>query len=130
MRQFEALKELRMNWDYQLFGKSSKKPRLHSVGLPPELEVLEFFNELGKDEEVTDLLLNMLEQKNIVARSLKKMIVVEGNNKVLREVKSICKEQGLKLDIIGELDEDEEDEEDADIDEDVDGTTDAEEDSD
>ena len=61
------------------------------------------------------------------------MIVVEGNNKVLREVKSICKEQGLKLDIIGELDEDEEDEEDeedADIDEDVDGTTDAEEDSD
>jgi hypothetical protein len=114
MREFEALKELRMNWDYQLFGKSSKKPRMHSVGLPPELEVLEFFNELGKDDEVTDLLLAMLEQKHVVARSLKKMIVVEGNDKILKEVKSICKEQRLQLDIIGELDESEEDDEDID----------------
>ncbi|KAF1348256.1 F-box domain-containing protein [Lizonia empirigonia] len=108
LREFESLKELRMNWDYQLFGKSSKKPRLHSVGLPPKLEVLEFFNELGKDEEVTDLLLSMLQNKSIVARTLKKMIVVEGNVKVLKEVKSICKEQNLELDIIGELDVDSE----------------------
>ncbi|KAJ4376824.1 hypothetical protein N0V86_006942 [Didymella sp. IMI 355093] len=130
MREFEALKELRMNWDYQLFGKSSKKPRMHSVGLPPELEVLEFFNELGKDNEVTDLLLSMLEQKHVVARSLKKMIVVEGNDKILREVKSICKEQGLQLDIIGELDEseDEDEDEDEDIDRDLD-TSQGEEDS-
>jgi hypothetical protein len=130
MREFEALKELRMNWDYQLFGKSSKKPRMHSVGLPPELEVLEFFNELGKDNEVTDLLLSMLEQKHIVARSLKKMTVVEGNDKILREVKSICREQGLQLDIIGELDEseDEDEDEDEDIDGDVD-TSEGEEDS-
>lgn len=117
-----------MNWDYQLFGKSSKKPRMHSVGLPPELEVLEFFNELGKDDEVTDLLLAMLEQKHIVARSLKKMIVVEGNDKILKEVKSICKEQGLQLDIIGEFDESEDDDGD---DEDIDGDVDtSEEDSD
>ncbi|KAF9695585.1 hypothetical protein EKO04_006641 [Ascochyta lentis] len=106
LREFEALRELRMNWDYQLFGKSSKKARLHSVGLPPELEILEFFNELGRDEEVTDLLLSMLQNKKIVARTLKKMIVVEGNDKVLKEVKSICKEQNLELDIIGELDVD------------------------
>ncbi|KZM28124.1 uncharacterized protein EKO05_0006782 [Ascochyta rabiei] len=104
LREFEALKELRMNWDYQLFGKSSKKPRLHSVGLPPELEVLEFFNELGRDEEVTDLLLSMLQNKAVVARTLKKIIVVEGNDKVLKEVKSACKDQNLELDIIGELD--------------------------
>ena len=129
LREFQTLKELRMNWDYQLFGKSSKKPRLHSVGLPPELEVLEFFNELGKDEEVTDLLLAMLENKGIVARKLQKMIVVEGNNKILSEVKRVCKEQGLQLDIIGELDEDEDEDEDEDkdeddIDEDIDGDSD------
>jgi hypothetical protein len=120
MREFEALKELRLNWDYQLFGKSSKKPRLHSVGLPPELELLEFFNELGKDEEVTDLLLAMLQNKSVVARNLERMVVVEGNDKVLSEVKATCKEQGLQLDIIGELDEDESDE-------DIDGVTDSEE---
>jgi Ran GTPase-activating protein (RanGAP) involved in mRNA processing and transport len=120
MREFEALKELRLNWDYQLFGKSSKKPRLHSVGLPPELELLEFFNELGKDEEVTDLLLAMLQNKSVVARNLKRMVVVEGNDKVLREVKATCREQGLQFDIIGELDEDESDE-------DIDGVTDGEE---
>lgn len=104
LRDFEALKELRMNWDYQLFGKSSKKPRLHSVGLPPALEVLEFFNELGRDEEVTDLLLSMLQNKSIVAQKLKKLIVVEGNDKILSEVKKVCKEQCLHLDVIGELD--------------------------
>ena len=83
---------------------------MHSVGLPPGLELLEFFNELGKDEEVTDLLLAMLQNKSVVARNLKRMIVVEGNDKVLSEVKATCKEQGLQLDIIGELDEYESDE--------------------
>lgn len=132
LRDFEALRELRMNWDYQLFGKSSRKPRLHSVGLPPELEVLEFFNELGRDEEVTDLLLAMLQNKRVVARNLKRMIVVEGNDKVLREVKSICKEQGLQLDIIGELDEDEDDSDssDGDIDGDIDSDGGEDQDSD
>lgn len=104
LREFEVLKTLRMNWDYQLFGKSSKKPRLHSVGLPPNIEVLEFFNELGKDEEVTDLLLSMLQNKSIVARSLEKLIVVEGNESILKDVRKACKEQDLQLDVIGELD--------------------------
>lgn len=105
------------------FWQVVEEARLHSVGLPPELELLEFFNELGKDEEVTDLLLAMLQNKSVVARNLERMVVVEGNDKVLGEVKTICKEQGLQLDIIGELDEDESDE-------DLDGVTDSEEDED
>ncbi|KAK7214498.1 hypothetical protein V2G26_002501 [Clonostachys chloroleuca] len=35
LREFDHLKTLRINWDHQLFGKTSKKPRLHSAGLPP-----------------------------------------------------------------------------------------------
>jgi hypothetical protein len=114
LRDFVALKKLRLNWDYQLFGKSSKKPRLHSVGLPPEMEVLEFFNELGTDAEVTDLLLSLIQSKDIVARRWKTMVVVEGDEKVLKGVKDRCKQQGLKLDIIGALDEDEDGDEDED----------------
>ncbi|KAJ4377544.1 hypothetical protein N0V83_000369 [Neocucurbitaria cava] len=106
MRDFEALTTLRLNWDYQLFGKSSKKPRLHSVGLPPILETLEFFNDLGTDDEVTDLLLSTIEQKNIIARTWKKMVVVEGEDGVPRAIKDACKEAGLQLDIIGAMDTD------------------------
>jgi hypothetical protein len=106
MREFAALKTLRLNWDYQLFGKSSKKPRLHSVGLPPFMETLEFFNDLGSDEEVTDLLLATIEQKDIVARTWKTMVVTEGDAGVSRELKDACKTAGLQLDIIGAMDED------------------------
>ncbi|KAJ4287611.1 hypothetical protein N0V90_012314 [Kalmusia sp. IMI 367209] len=112
MREFASVKTLRLNWDYQLFGKSSKKPRLHSVGLPPELEMLEFFNELGTDAEVNDLLLSLIESKNIVARRWKTMVVVEGDPSILKEVKAACKEQGLQLDIIGAFDEDSEEDSD------------------
>ncbi|EDU49400.1 conserved hypothetical protein [Pyrenophora tritici-repentis Pt-1C-BFP] len=111
MREFAALKTLRLNWDYQLFGKSSKKPRLHSVGLPPVMETLELFNELGSDAEVTDLLLATIEQKSIVARNWKTMVVVEGENGVSREIKDACKQAGLQLDIIGAVDEDSDEEE-------------------
>jgi len=114
MREFAALKTLRLNWDYQLFGKSSKKPRLHSVGLPPVMETLEFFNELGSDVEVTDLLLATIEQKSIVARNWKTMVVVEGENGVSREIKNACKEAGLQLDIIGAMDEESGEEDDDD----------------
>lgn len=124
MREFGALTTLRINWDYQLFGKSSKKPRLHSVGLPPIMETLEFFNELGTDEEVNDLFLALIEQKNIVARTWKKMIAVEGDNGVSRDMKEACKVAGLQLDIIGAMDEssdeDDEDEDNADDEEDED----------
>lgn len=106
MREFGTLKTLRMNWDYQLFGKSSKKPRMHSVGLPPEMEVLEFFNELGTDDEVLDLLLYTVQGKNVIARTWKTIVVVEGDNGVPRVIKDACKEQGLQLDIIGAFDTD------------------------
>ena len=106
MREFGALTTLRLNWDYQLFGKSSKKPRLHSVGLPPILEGLEFFNDLGTDEEVTDLLLATIEQKNIIARTWKTMVVVDGDDGVSKEIKDACKGAGLRLDIIGAMESD------------------------
>ncbi|RYP69714.1 hypothetical protein DL769_005212 [Monosporascus sp. CRB-8-3] len=107
MRDFTALKTLRINWDYQLFGKTSKKPRLHSVGLPPELETLEFLNELGKDEEVTDLLMYTIENREIVAGKWKTMIVVEGDDReVSKDLIQACKSHGLQLDIIGRFDED------------------------
>ncbi|OAG19012.1 hypothetical protein CC77DRAFT_1021850 [Alternaria alternata] len=118
MREFAALKTLRLNWDYQLFGKSSKKPRLHSVGLPPVMETLEFFNELGSDTEVTDLLLATIEQKDIVARNWKTMVVVEGEEGVSKETKDACKAAGLKLDIIGAMEDDSELDDDADMEED------------
>jgi hypothetical protein len=105
MREFGALKTLRLNWDYQLFGKSSKKSRLHSVGLPPIMETMEFFNELGSDPEVTDLLLATIEQKNIVARTWRTLVVIEGDDGVSRAIKDTCKTAGLQLDIIGALDE-------------------------
>ncbi|KAL6709905.1 hypothetical protein ACN47E_000690 [Coniothyrium glycines] len=114
MRQFQLLKTLRLNWDYQLFGKSSKKPRLHSIGLPPIMETLELFNELGTDEEVTDLLLATIEQKNIVARTWQTFVVVEGDNGVSRAMKDACKSSGLQLDIIGAMDEDSQSEQDSD----------------
>jgi hypothetical protein len=107
MRDFEVLKTLRINWDYQLFGKSSKKPRMHSVGLPPELETLEFFNELGSDEVVTDLLAMTIQTKNIIARKWKSMIVMANDDgKVPQEIIDACKEQGLDLDIMGQIDSD------------------------
>ncbi|KAH7127239.1 F-box domain-containing protein [Dendryphion nanum] len=107
MREFAAVKTLRVNWDYQLFGKSSKKPRLHSLGLPPELEVLELFNELGTDDEVTDLFVNFIENRDTVARRWKKMIVVgDDDGNVCPEIKRACQEHGLQLDIIGAMEGD------------------------
>ncbi|KFH43167.1 hypothetical protein ACRE_061120 [Hapsidospora chrysogenum ATCC 11550] len=109
MREFEALKTLRINWDYQLFGKSSPKPRMHSVGLPPELETLEFFNPLGTDEEVTELLVFTLQNITINAKNLRTLIVVDDEAaRVPQEVVEACKSQPqLRLDIIGSLDTDE-----------------------
>jgi hypothetical protein len=105
LREFGALKTLRLNWDHQLFGKSGKKARLHSVGFPPEMEMLEFFNDLGTDTEVTDLFVAAIESKAVIARSWKTMVVVEGDGGVPREIKEACKSVGLQLDIIGAMDE-------------------------
>ncbi|KAI6779286.1 uncharacterized protein J7T54_001016 [Emericellopsis cladophorae] len=108
MRDFEALKTLRINWDYQLFGKSSAKPRMHSVGLPPNLETLEFFNPLGTDDEVTDLLEYTLEKIKVNAQHLRHFIVVDDEeHRVPRQVIAACRTQPqIHLDIIGNLDED------------------------
>jgi hypothetical protein len=106
LREFDHLKTLRINWDHQLFGKTSKKPRLHSAGLPPELETLEFFNELGTDPEVTDLFVYALENLPITARKLKRLIVVEGENGIPKAIEDAVKAQPqLKLDVIGSMDD-------------------------
>ena len=117
MREFEALKTLRMNWDYQLFGKSSAKPRMHSVGLPPALETLEFFNPLGTDAEVTDLLEYTIENLSVNAQHLRSLVVVEPDEGEFPEqVASACKLQPqLTLDIIGSFDVDDTNDEDTDL---------------
>ncbi|KAK7750041.1 hypothetical protein SLS62_008034 [Diatrype stigma] len=113
MRDFAALRTLRLNWDYQLFGKTSRrKPRLHSVGLPPELETLEFFNELGTDDEVSDLLLYTVQNREIVAAKLKTMIVVPPDDRgIPKELVEACKATKLQLDVIGHFDEEDGNEE-------------------
>ncbi|ATY60586.1 F-box domain-containing [Cordyceps militaris] len=108
LRDFVKLKTLRLNWDHQLFGHSSKKPRLNSVGMPPELETLEFFNQLGTDEEVTDLFVAMLKNLTVMARKLTHLIVMESEEDekpVPKEVEEACKSQPqLRVDIIGRMD--------------------------
>ncbi|KAI0455939.1 hypothetical protein F5B21DRAFT_177898 [Xylaria acuta] len=84
MREFDALKILRINWDWQLFGKSSKKPRLDSFGIPPHLERLEFFNELGTDDEVTELLDYLIETSDVAAKAVKSTLVESVNKKLAR----------------------------------------------
>ncbi|ESU17575.1 hypothetical protein FGSG_11152 [Fusarium graminearum PH-1] len=102
LREFVKLKTLRLNWDYQLFGKSTKKPRLHSVGLPPELETLEFFNPLGTDEEVTDLLANAIQSLHITCRKMKELIVLVEEAEIPKEVLEAIKSQPqLHLSVIG-----------------------------
>ena len=102
MREFEALKTLRINWDYQLFGSTTPKPRLKSVGFPPELETLEFFNEMGTDEVVTDLLVSAIHTRQILARKWEKLVVVANDDGEIPEgIADACKEQDLKLVVIG-----------------------------
>lgn len=126
LREFEALKTLRLNWDHQLFAKSSKKPRLHSVGFPPEMETLEFFNELGTDSEVTDLFVVAIESKEIIAKTWKTMVVVEGDEGVPLAIKEACRTVGLQLDIIGGVDTDTDTDKGTDTDDDTDAETDEE----
>ena len=76
LREFEVLKSLQLR-DFQLFGQSP--PRLHSVGLPPSLEFLEFLNKLGSnhDEDIVDLLCYFLEHDTL-GRHLCNVKVFEG----------------------------------------------------
>jgi hypothetical protein len=78
LRDFEVLKSLQLR-DFQLFGQSP--PRLHSVGLPPSLEFLEFFNEFDADhdEDIVDLLCYFLEH-DILGRRQCDVKVAKGEN--------------------------------------------------
>jgi hypothetical protein len=96
LRDFIALKTLQLR-DFQLFGKTSKKPRLHSVGLPPELETMKFFGQIGEDEEVAELLLNIIENKEIMARKWKKFIIAKGVESVPEKILEACKVVGLEV---------------------------------
>lgn len=80
LRMFEELKELHLR-DYQLFGKSSSSPRMHSVGLPPQLETLKFWNPIGEDEGVVELLCYEIENLGVMARNLRHLII-EGEGTV------------------------------------------------
>ncbi|KAI0156783.1 hypothetical protein GGR57DRAFT_462343 [Xylariaceae sp. FL1272] len=81
MREFEALKTFRLNWDWQLFGKK-KGPRLDSMGVPPNLETLEFFNELGTDEEATELLDYLMQTSSVMAKAVNMTPVDSINDKL------------------------------------------------
>ncbi|KAJ1326054.1 F-box and leucine-rich repeat protein 2/20 [Microdochium nivale] len=112
MREFTKLKTLRLNWDYHLFGKTSRKARLHSIGLPPNMETLELFNELGTDEGVTDLMVSMLQIGTILATKWDKFIVVaDEDGKIPQVIVDACKQGGVELEIIGQAEEEEEDQE-------------------
>lgn len=90
LREFEVLKSLRLR-DYQLFGQSP--PRLHSVGLPPSLEFLEFLNEFGvdHDEDIVDLLCYFLE-KDTLGRHLCDVKVVEGQGSLPPRIREAVNE--------------------------------------
>lgn len=97
MRDFVAVKTLRLNFDTQLFGKTSKKPRLHSVGFPPELETLEFFGEIGSDEVVTELFASALQNVEYMARNLKTLILAEGPKGIPEQIVEACKDKKFTL---------------------------------
>lgn len=109
MRDFVAIKTLRMNFDTQLFGKTGRKPRLHSVGLPPELETLEFFSECGNDETVTELFATALENSSYMARNLRALIMAEGPKGLPQQIVDACKGKKFQLltKRLGDEDEDE-----------------------
>lgn len=108
MRDFVAVHTLRLNWDYQLYGNSSTKSRVHSVGLPPNLETLEFFNVLGTDSEVTEMLMHTIQTKRVIASTWRTMIVVANEDGegcgVSHDLITACEEQGLHLNVIGAID--------------------------
>ena len=96
LRAFEVLTSLEIR-HFQLFGQS----RLHSVGLPPNLETLTFLDEVGGDEMLLDLLCYTIEQKDIVARKLRYLAVVEGENGLPQKLIEAC-EAATDLDLRGD----------------------------
>lgn len=97
LRDFEAMTVLRLNRDTQLFGKSGKKPRLHSVGLPPNLQTLELYNPFGDDETVIELFAMMIESIEVTARHFKTLIVPGGVNGVPERILEACKGRNFEM---------------------------------
>jgi hypothetical protein len=98
LRDFVALKSLSLR-DYQLFGQTSKtgKPRLHSVGFPPEMETLRFFGEVGTDDEVTELLEVAISNKSILARKWKQLVVPDSKEGIPKAIMDACDDAGLEI---------------------------------
>jgi hypothetical protein len=96
LRDFDAVTELELR-DYQLLGQSSGKPRLHSVGLPPNLEVLKFPGAVTGDEEILDLLDYMIENREILARKWRVLVVKGGEEGLPERVMEACKVAGLEV---------------------------------
>jgi hypothetical protein len=100
LRDFQNVRYLRLNRDTQLFGKTGRKPRMHSAGLPPRLEVLEFTEPLGGDDTVTELFAMMLQNIEFMARDLRALIVVAGpDGSVPEQILEACKGKKFELDI-------------------------------
>lgn len=94
LRDFDVLRELQL-CDYQLFGQ--KMPRLHSVGLPSNLEVLEFLNHVGQDEEITDLLHYTIENKAILARKWTHLVVDGGEESLPSKLVEACEQYDIQV---------------------------------
>ncbi|KAI6712472.1 hypothetical protein PZA11_007009 [Diplocarpon coronariae] len=86
MRDFEQLRMLGVR-DHQLFGM--KTPRLQSVALPPNLEVLDFLDGVGRDEEVLELLCYTIEKRDLFARRWKELGIC-GGREVPERVREAC----------------------------------------
>ena len=94
LREFDALRELQLR-DYQLFGE--KTPRLHSVGMPSNLEVLEFLNQVGGNEEIMDLLHYTIENKAILARKWTHLVVPDGEEHLPSRIVEACEQFDLQI---------------------------------
>jgi hypothetical protein len=96
LREFDELKTLELR-DFQLYGSSGKNPRLHSVGLPPKMEALTFYHPFGRDEEVNELLCYSIENKDIMARQWRQMIVIEDDTGIPPKIVEACRPFGTFL---------------------------------
>ena len=85
LREFEGVTSLQIR-DYQLFGESG----LSSVAFPPNLETLTFLNEVGKDEDMLELLCYTLEKKDIFARGLRQLVVPESMKALPERLVAAC----------------------------------------
>lgn len=96
LREFQQLTSLRLR-DFQLFGQPEGKPRMHSVGLPPNLEVLEYLDPVVDDEEILELMCYMIENKSIMARKWTKLIVPGGESGLPEKLREACAAAELQV---------------------------------